>query len=361
MTARGKIKKVFSGGNTAKGFYSYYDNLLGSEATRLYILKGGPGGGKSSFIRRISNVMLEKGYDLEHHQCTSDSQSVDAVVIPQLGIGIVDGTAPHTLDPKTPGAVDEIVNLGQFWDKEALIKIKDEIKDISSRNSKIYKRVYKYLLSAKLVRDNMESIYKDAMNMGKLNLVIEELKEELFSKYPYSTNLPKARHLFDMAYTADGIIDHLETITDTVDNIIYINSDSIDLTTLLLDEIANESLKKGFFVEIYHEPLVETNINTILIPELNIVLTSNKKYEYKDNKIVDINSFMNMDLLNENTSKLNEDKEVFTMLINKAIENLLDAKVEHDKMEKSYVENIDFTGIDEIRDKVLDEILGYTK
>lgn len=95
MAKKGSVKKVFPGGNTAKGFYSYYDNIIGMDATRLFIIKGGPGVGKSSFMKKIANEMLERGYDIEFHQCSSDNNSVDGIVIPALKIAMIDGTAPH--------------------------------------------------------------------------------------------------------------------------------------------------------------------------------------------------------------------------------------------------------------------------
>jgi hypothetical protein len=41
--AKGKIKKVFPGGNTCLGFYSFYNYIIGEEARRIFILKGGAG------------------------------------------------------------------------------------------------------------------------------------------------------------------------------------------------------------------------------------------------------------------------------------------------------------------------------
>lgn len=95
MAKRGHIKRVFPGANTACGFYSYYDYIIDENAYRKYIIKGGPGVGKSSFMKKIGYEMVDMGYDIEFHQCSSDNNSVDAVVIPKLKVAFVDGTAPH--------------------------------------------------------------------------------------------------------------------------------------------------------------------------------------------------------------------------------------------------------------------------
>ncbi|MCT4621160.1 MAG: ATPase [Marinisporobacter sp.] len=95
MGKKGWIKKVFPGANTAKGFYSYYDYIIGSDGKRLFIIKGGPGVGKSSFMKKIGYEMVNRGYDVEFHQCSSDNDSLDGIVIPDLKIAMIDGTAPQ--------------------------------------------------------------------------------------------------------------------------------------------------------------------------------------------------------------------------------------------------------------------------
>ena len=93
---KGRIKQVFPGGNTSQGFFSYYDYILSQEeATRIIILKGGPGVGKSSFMRKIALEMVNRGYDVEFMHCSSDNGSLDGVVIPAIKVALMDGTAPH--------------------------------------------------------------------------------------------------------------------------------------------------------------------------------------------------------------------------------------------------------------------------
>ena len=53
---------------------------------------------------------------MELVHCSSDSDSLDGVIFPTLKIGIVDGTEPHVIEPKAPGAIEEYVNLGDAWD-----------------------------------------------------------------------------------------------------------------------------------------------------------------------------------------------------------------------------------------------------
>jgi hypothetical protein len=95
MTQKGSIKKVFPGGNTSKGFFSFYDQIIPEDAERIFVIKGGPGVGKSSFMKTIAEEFLKLGYDVEFHYCSSDNKSLDGLVIKKANVALLDGTAPH--------------------------------------------------------------------------------------------------------------------------------------------------------------------------------------------------------------------------------------------------------------------------
>lgn len=137
----GNVLNYYAGGNTARGFHNLYEeNLKG--LNRLFILKGGPGTGKSSLIKAIGREWVEKGYDIEFLHCSSDNKSVDGVIIPKLKVGIVDGTSPHVIEPKMPGVVEEYINLGIAWDSDKLRKQKVEIERFVSEASKAFQAAY---------------------------------------------------------------------------------------------------------------------------------------------------------------------------------------------------------------------------
>jgi len=97
-----KEKHVFAGNNSSKGFYSYFDYIIEpNDAKRIYILKGGPGVGKSSFMKKFGSKMASQGYGVEYIHCSSDESSLDGLLIPELKVAFIDGTAPHIVDPQT--------------------------------------------------------------------------------------------------------------------------------------------------------------------------------------------------------------------------------------------------------------------
>lgn len=92
--------QYFLGANSPGGFYSLYHELLPTkQAKAIYILKGGAGCGKSSLMRRVARHAEAVGLDTVSILCSGDPDSLDALILPQRGIAIVDGTAPHGTAP----------------------------------------------------------------------------------------------------------------------------------------------------------------------------------------------------------------------------------------------------------------------
>lgn len=144
---------LFAGANSGRGFVSFYGELFErDEIERIYILKGGPGTGKSSFMKRAAAFSEDRGYGVERYYCSSDPSSLDAVLIDGR-IVILDGTAPHVMEANVAGARDEIINLGAFWNADALADQRERITELSLGKKVSYERAYSYLGAYKNVKD----------------------------------------------------------------------------------------------------------------------------------------------------------------------------------------------------------------
>lgn len=78
---------------------------------RLFI-KGYPGTGKSSMMKKLVDVALDRGFDAQLVWCGLDSNSVDMVILPELKLCIFDSTEPHQYFPERPG--DEIFDIASL-------------------------------------------------------------------------------------------------------------------------------------------------------------------------------------------------------------------------------------------------------
>ena len=59
-----KNMHFFPGGNTAYGFVNYFDSIIPKNEpnNRVYVLKGGPGVGKNSFMKATAAAAGDRGY-----------------------------------------------------------------------------------------------------------------------------------------------------------------------------------------------------------------------------------------------------------------------------------------------------------
>lgn len=109
----------FLGANSEEGFFSLYDQLLGGRLDDLMILKGGPGCGKSTFMRRMGAAMERAGERVVYINCSGDPDSLDAAIFLDRNAAIVDGTSPHVLEPTYAVASERYVDLTRFYDVDA--------------------------------------------------------------------------------------------------------------------------------------------------------------------------------------------------------------------------------------------------
>ena len=74
--------RYFLGANSPAGFYSLYDQLIDpAEAEAVFILKGGPGCGKSTLMKRVAAAAEERGLQVEYIPCSGDPDSLDAILL----------------------------------------------------------------------------------------------------------------------------------------------------------------------------------------------------------------------------------------------------------------------------------------
>ena len=103
----GKTYKRFFGTVTPGGNVNYIDDLTENMEKRFFI-KGRPGTGKSTFLKKLSAKLRENDYDVEEYYCSFDSNSLDMVICRELSFCVFDSTPPHEKFPQKE--TDEILD-----------------------------------------------------------------------------------------------------------------------------------------------------------------------------------------------------------------------------------------------------------
>ena len=356
---KSKERHFFPGSNTSKGFYSLFRYILSQEeANRIICLKGGPGTGKSSFMKKLGKHFLDLGYSVEFHHCSSDNESLDGVVIKELYVALLDGTSPHVVDPITPGAVDEILNLGDALDMNYLSKEKKSIINTSKEIGKCFKKAYRFLGSAKGIHEDWSVLNGESLNYSKVYDLIDGLKNKILisTQNGYGGD----RHLFGTSFTPNGIISFNKDLSSEVKNLYILKGGPGLGKSDILKSIGSSAQKSGYFVEYLHDPFIPERIENILIPELSTgIFTTNEisrltyagtTYNMKD--------FCNSSLLSK-SDEINFDKAEFDTLTTKALSSITRAHELHDDLEEFYIKAMNFDIVNKLYDDTLKKIEQY--
>lgn len=349
-----KIRRMFPGALTSSGFFHLHENIIGEDRNMLYIIKGMPGGGKSSMMKEIGERAFKKGYNIEYHHCPSDPSSVDGIVIDDLKIALVDGTSPHVIEPKYPGLTDKIVDLAKFIDNSSLKLYKEEIFNAKSKNKFAYEKAFSYFKSSKIIFELLERERNNNINKNGINKLSCDLQERIFNGETFSIdNISfRNRHLFSAAYTPEGFVDYTSTILDGIKNRYYLKGDSSTEKTTLFKWIINRANLLEYHIEIFYNPMIPSEISTVIIKELNTIISTSGEIKNYIYTLIDLNEYLK-------AKDLEESLQVYNMLIERGVEALSGAKSNHGILETSYKRCIDYESIDGIREEIWKEILEY--
>ncbi|MFD2446882.1 PRK06851 family protein [Bacillus sp. CGMCC 1.16607] len=356
----GKIKNYFAGGNTARGFHSLYDsNLKGLD--RLFILKGGPGTGKSSLMKKIGDEWTKKGYDIEMLHCSSDNDSVDGVIIPALKVGVVDGTAPHIIEPTAAGAIEEYINLGEAWDSDKLAKEKGNILKLNGKISESFKTAYATFAEALKIHDEWEKIYINSMDFEKADSLTNSLIEKFFGKMKLNKT-GDVRHRFLGAATPKGAVDFVPNLTENLAKRYFIKGRAGSGKSTLLKKVAASAEERGFDVEVYHCGFDPNSLDMVIVREIGLaIFDSTAPHEYFPSNDSDEIIDMYESLIAPGTDEIfaediGDISNRYKEKMKEATSHLANAKTLHDDLEKIYIGAMDFSVVDEIQDKIQAEI-----
>lgn len=324
-------------------------------------MKGGPGTGKSSLMKAIGTEWAERGYDIELIHCSSDKDSLDGVIIPALGAGIVDGTAPHVIEPKAPGAIEEYVNLGEAWDSAALIRQREIIEEINQKVADAYAAAYSRFAEALSIHDEWEKIYFGHMDFGKADQLTARMLKELYGEAHHQKSAC-VKHRFLGAATPAGAVDFVPNLTEGLSRRFFLKGRAGTGKSTMLKKIAAEAEKRGFDTEIYHCGFDPHSLDMVIVRELDFaIFDSTSPHEYDPERQGDVIIDTYELVVDPGTDErlagpLGEVSTQYKATMKQAIAALAKAKIHRDELEKIYVAAMDFSVVDTARNRIFAEL-----
>lgn len=339
----------FIGANTPRGF-AYADASLLDESKykKLYIIKGGPGTGKSSMMKKCASHFSERGADITYYYCSSDPDSLDAVVIKKgnNSIAIADGTSPHALDAALPGAVAEVINLGDFWDSRALEVNRGEIAATASAKALAFDRSKRYLASA----DEVAKILRNSTEKGFQKEKARKFIRRLITSYPKQKSPCERKTVITEAISMKGAF-RLPTFENS--SALIGISDRLQLSPLFFELLAEELADAGHSLTVSYSPLGE--IAELRLPLLDTAFVPQRDgIEYS--KLIRLSRFADKEYFSSCTVKRRFNEKCLLEILDGALSALSEARIRHFALEDIYISAMNFDGINRVREKLTEEI-----
>lgn len=349
-------EQFFMGGVTPEGFSTELREYVNGSEYFTFILKGGPGTGKSVLMKKIAH-RFQDAEDVTCYYCSSDPKSLDAIQLHSSKILIVDGTPPHAFDALFPGINQKIINLGECWDENRLRLNSQEIINITRLNKSLLSGAAYYNNALGTVCSSTYNFADRILNRQMLEDEAESFCETLFARRSKGAGKQYIRQLSVM--TMKGYM----TLTDTLDNypeVFVLNDSLFAASDVFIDIVAKKALEYGchvklspclLFGQLVREHLLIEDTGTALV-------TSNPLTQLKEQRGTqkDLSVFYDKEqlLLYDEIFKSNE--SIMKKLEETSRGTLTKAKHIHDELEKYYISAMDFEALDRVYNGICEEI-----
>ena len=357
-----KQADFFLGANSPDGFFSYFTELNDMALTdHCYVIKGCPGSGKSTMMKKAAAEIGIKDSLTEQIHCSSDPDSLDAVILHDSRSIIADGTLPHAIEPVLPIAYETIVSLYDCFDYEKVSARRKEAAALDKKIKECHHRCCCYLAGASMLLEDNARIAMDCTDRTKvINLAHKLAHKEL----PDKKAAPgKERRRLLSAVTPKGMLSFPKTAAALCSRIYVIKDEYSAASRILIHTLKELALQRGYDVFGCYCPLSpKSKPEHLLIPELGLgFVTQNPYIEFscEPYRVIHFSRFTDKDKLKAKKQRLSFNKRAAREILNEAVKSLEQAKALHDDLEKIYAAGVDFSKVDLLCDKLKREISGY--
>lgn len=352
-----KKLKYFASSNSREGFKSYFDNIYCPERLeRIYIIKGGPGTGKSSIIKTVGKI-FESTENCEYFICSSDPNSLDGLII-NGKIALIDGTSPHVVEAKYAGVVEKVIDTARGISNGIKYDEK-EIKGITQKKRKCFLGAYSCLKAYGEINEEQFNCIAEYIDYAKIDSAVKRFfKQNVTPSKKYNEKIRLLSGVTPMGYyNTHTFEDQSETCA------LIINARGEE--DVILKEIRTKAKEYALSTLVSYDPIMPNKINGIFLPESSLcVVPYDKKYhgeiDYDKYKIINFERFVK--ITDEKAkSKLKFLEKCSASLLDEATERLKEAYEEHCALESLYKKYMDYSLNESYIEEIVTEIKDFLR
>lgn len=354
-----RSQHYYLGANSGKGFQSLFDRFAQPELYHdLIVLKGGPGCGKSTMMKRMGAAMEEAGLQVEYLHCSGDPDSLDGVYVPEIRSAILDGTAPHVVEPRFPAAADRYVNLGDFYDVDAAKAGRAEIMHHSGACSAAYRAAYLALGAAAQLAENTAQLAVENFDESRLlrradGIINRELRGRGDGRAD--------GYRFLGSVTWKGEVWRFDTVEQLCPRV-YELQDTYGLAAGFLARIHEAARSRGYGAILCPDAENMCRLQHVLFPELGLAFVTSRdgmRYHGESFRRIRVDALLAGEGFSAARSRLRIMEKLQRSLREEGIRSLREAKENHDRLEAVYRPHVDFAGIDALTNREISRWLSW--
>ena len=369
INIRNEGNHYFAAANTSSGFKSYFSDIFSIQnCHKLYILKGGPGVGKSTFMKTAAKCCEELGMTVEYYRCSSDPDSLDGIVIKDIKTAIADGTSPHAMEAGLAGAYEEIIDLGKAWDTKKLFENRDELLKLTNQKKQCYKNAYNILSVCKEIKNILRETIKSYIDFEKAqNSVVRLTKGILCKSNGLVTNEEKIRLV--NAISCKGRV-HLCTFEDNAKMCVFIKEDKhvYGISHMYITMLYEVAKKKGAEMLVSFSPFDTSVIDGLFFvkEKISVTLYDDELVKMCDRvgkkcRIINASRFVDFKSMHSSKEKRKFYEKLCHTLETKADLFLEEAGKSHALLEKIYSSCTDYKIVEKLRKDFLKTLTNTKK
>jgi hypothetical protein len=272
--------------------------------------------------------------------CSSDPASLDGILLTRDGLpslGLLDGTPPHAREPYLPGAREELVNLGAFWDSSILTAVRDTVAALGRDKAAAYANAYACLRAAGEMDTLTESLTEPWVDTARLNALAARLLKGQPSEGFEA--IPALRRAISMAGK------HTLRSYESAATSLLLPAEGYGMGYRLTRAMLSLSELRGHRVFVSYDPLNPTRADGLLYPDtgLCVLVGDAQPTEGIPSRALSLRRYMDTEAMRRLRGELRHAEKLKETLIQTALRYLKAASDAHFELERVYADAMDFS------------------